>query len=124
MDLGIRDRVALVTGASSGLGEAVALALASENVRLAVAARRRDRLENVAREARKRGAAEALAFEVDLAESTSIQRLIKDVRGALGDVDILVANGGGPKPGTYLDLSPADWGVRFRALLRSMPELI
>ena len=124
MDLGIRGRVALVTGASSGIGEAVALALAGEGVRLAVAARRRDRLESVASEAKKRGAADARAFEVDLGESASIQRLISDVRGAFGDIDILVANSGGPKPGTFLDKSLPDWDAGYRATLRSMLELV
>src|ERR1700730_17320342 len=124
MDFGIRGRVALVTGASSGIGEAVALALAGEHVKLAVAARRRDRLESVAREAKSRGAADALAFEVDLGDSASIQRLLADVRAKLGDVDILVANGGGPKPGTFLDMQLADWDAGYRGTLRSMLELI
>ena len=65
MDLGIRGKVALVTGASSGIGEAVALELAREGVKLAVAARRRDKLEDVARRARSLGAAEALAFAAE-----------------------------------------------------------
>jgi 3-oxoacyl-[acyl-carrier protein] reductase len=124
MDLGIRGRVALVTGASSGIGEAVALALAAEHVKLAVAARRRDRLEGVAREAKSRGADDARAFEVDLADSASIQRLVADVRSAFGDVDILVANGGGPKPGKFLDMSLADWDAGYRGTLRSMLELV
>jgi len=123
MDLGIRGRVALVTGASSGIGEAVALALAGEGVKLAVAARRRERLEGVAAEAKARGAADARAFEVDLGDSGSIQRLIVDVRSAFGDVDILVANGGGPKPGTFLDKSLADWDAGYRGTLRGMLEL-
>jgi 3-oxoacyl-[acyl-carrier protein] reductase len=124
MDLGIRGRVALVTGASSGIGEAVALALAAEGVKLAVAARRRDRLEGVAREAKSRGAADARAFVVDLGDSASIARLISDVRDAFGDVDILVANGGGPKPGKFLDMTMTDWDAGYRGTLRGMLELV
>jgi len=55
MDLGIRGRVALVTGGSAGIGEAIALSLAAEGVSLAVAARRRDKLESVAKRAKDAG---------------------------------------------------------------------
>jgi len=124
MDLGIRGHIALVTGASSGIGKAVALALAQEGVALAVAARRLDLLEKVAVEAKQRGAADAHAFEVDLDNSTSIRRLLAGVRATLGEVAILVANGGGPKPGTFLDLSLDDWDQGYRATLRNMLELV
>ncbi len=124
MDLAIRNRVALVTGASSGLGKACALALAAEGVRVAVAARRLEQLENVAEEARNAGAPEARAFTVDLSDARSIETLMRDVRDAFGGVDILIANSGGPKPGTLLQTSPDDWDAAYRSLLRSMLQLI
>jgi 3-oxoacyl-[acyl-carrier protein] reductase len=124
MDLGIRGRVALVTGASSGIGEAVAYALAQEGATLAVAARRKAKLDGVAAEAKRRGAAGAHAFEVDLDDRASIAKLLDDVRSTLGGVDILVANGGGPKPGSYLELQPQDWDRAYTGVLRSMLDLV
>src|SRR5579872_3299028 len=101
MDLNISGRVALVTGASSGLGKACALALAREGVRVAIAARREVLLDDVAKAALNAGAPEARPFVVDLADSRSIDRLVRDVADAFGGVDILVANSGGPKAGTF-----------------------
>lgn len=124
MDFGIRNRVALIAGASSGLGKACALALAAEGVRVAVAARRLDELESVAAQARAAGAPEAQAFALDLSDARSIETLLRDVRDAFGGVDILVANGGGPKPGTLLQTSPDDWDAAYKLLLRSMLQLI
>lgn len=123
MDLGIRGRVALVTGGSAGIGEAIALALAAEGVSLAVAARRRDRLESVAKRAKELGATDARAFEVDLTDSASIAKLLKDVNDAFGSVEILVLNGGGPKPGTFTKMTLEDWDAGYRGVLRSMLEL-
>lgn len=123
MDLGIRGRVALVTGASAGIGEAIALSLAAEGVSLAVAARRRERLESVAKRAKDLGATDARAFEVDLTDPKSIGKLVGAVNDAFGPVDILVLNGGGPKPGVYTKLSLEDWDAGYRGVLRSMVEL-
>lgn len=124
MDLGIRGRVALVTGASSGLGKAVALSLAAEGVKLAITARREDELRDVAREASAAGAVEARAFPTDLNDESAVARLLAEVRSALGDVEILVANSGGPKPGTFTSVALDDWDAGYRSVLRNMIQLI
>lgn len=123
MDLGIRGKVALVTGASSGLGEACAIELAREGVRLAVAARRKEELDRVASLARDAGASDARAFIVDLSDVRSIDRLLRDVQDAFGGVDILIANSGGPRAGTFTQTSPADWDAAYQSLLRSILQL-
>src|SRR3954469_1901127 len=124
MDLGIAGKVALVTGASSGIGEAVALQLAGEGVKLAVAARRRNQLEEVARRAAAAGAAQAGAFVPDQADPSAPARLVAEVEAQMGGVDILIVNGGGPKPGTYLETAAADWDAAYRLTLKSALGLV
>lgn len=124
MDLQIRGKAALVTGASSGLGEACAMELAREGVRLAVAARREDELQRVARAARDAGSPDARSFTLDLNDPASVERLLQEVRAAFGGVDILIANSGGPKSATLTQTSPADWDGAYQLLLRSILQLI
>jgi len=124
VDLGIRGRVALVTGASSGIGEAVAFALAREGVRLAVSARRRERLEAVARTARDAGAVEAKAFTADQSDTASLRALVDAVEAALGPVEILVVNGGGPRPGTFAQTPEPEWDAAYALTLQSALRLV
>lgn len=124
MDLGIRNRVALVTGASSGLGKACALALAAEGARIAVVARRREELEAVLSAARERGAPNARAFVADINEPDAVERLLREVHDAFGTVDILVANSGGPKPGTFTQTDLDAWDAGYRNVLRNMVQLV
>ena len=124
MDLGIRGRTALVTGASSGIGEAVALALASEGVKLAVAARREGQLHDVASRAKAAGATDARAYVLDLTDAASIDATLQQVHADFGSVDILVLNGGGPKPGKFSDLTIDDWDTGYRGVLRGILKLV
>ena len=104
MDLELAGRTALVTGASAGIGRGIALALAAEGVRLAVTARRRERLEALAREA---GAKMAI-IECDFMQPDAPQRIAQGALAALGSVDILVNNAGGSRP-FRIDASEAQW---------------
>ncbi len=124
MDLGIRGRVALVTGGSAGIGKAVALALAAEGVTLAVAARRERELNAVASQAQALGATDARGFTVDMNDAKSLHAMIERVRDAYGEIDILVANSGGPKPGTFSQTSLEDWDTAYSGVLRNMLELV
>ncbi|HLY04006.1 MAG TPA: SDR family oxidoreductase [Candidatus Cybelea sp.] len=124
MDLQLRGRTALVLGASSGLGEAIALSLAREGVRLGLAARRTDRLEAVAAKAKELGAPEARGFTLDLHDPGSIPAMHAAFRDAFGEADIAILNGGGPKPGRFTELALADWDAGYGLLLRGMLQVL
>jgi 3-oxoacyl-[acyl-carrier protein] reductase len=104
MDLGLSGRTALVTGASAGIGRGIAEALAAEGVRLAVTARRRDRLEALARET----GAKLAIIEEDFMREGAPQRIADAALEALGGVDILINNAGGSRP-FKLDSSEQQW---------------
>ena len=98
MNLELSDKTALVTGASRGIGRAVALALAREGARLVIAARRVNLLEELARDIVSARAPEPLIIETDLYQEGSADRLAEAARMALGHVDILVNAAGGSRP--------------------------
>src|ERR671923_786634 len=99
MDLGLRGRTAIVCGASSGMGLAIAEALAAEGANVAMFARRRDLLE---REAERLG---GLAVRGDVTVPNDLERLVERTLAAFGGIDILVLNSGGPPRAAALDLS-------------------
>jgi 3-oxoacyl-[acyl-carrier protein] reductase len=103
MDLGIAGKTALVTGASIGIGRAIALAFAKEGVKLAVVARRRDLLEQLEKEAGK-----LAIIEQDFLAADAPQRIADAALAALGRVDILVNNAGGSRRFT-LESTEAQW---------------
>src|SRR5690348_7620406 len=99
MDLGLKGRTAIVSGASSGLGLATAEALAAEGANVTMFARRRDMLE---READRLG---ALAVRGDVTNPRDLQNVVDRTLEAFGGIDVLVWNGGGPTPGPATDVT-------------------
>jgi len=108
MDLKIDGKTGLVTGASRGIGRAIALALAAEGVRLAIVARRGKLLEEVAAEIVAAGGAPAAVIEYDLMLPEAAAAISRAALDALGSVEILVNNAGGSRR-FELDASEAQW---------------
>ena len=119
MDLGIQGRVALVLGASRGIGREVARELAAEGARVAVAARSREQLDELA------AGIGARVFTHDNERLEHVPALVEAVTNELGPVDILVTNTGGPpaRPGA-LAYSREEWELAHRTLLLAPLELM
>lgn len=109
MDLQLADKTALVTGASTGIGRGIALALAAEGVQLAIAARRVNLLEEVAGEIVQRGGPRPAVIGCDLYADDAAATLAGAAIQALGRVDILVNNAGGSRSFTDLHVSEERW---------------
>ena len=109
MDMQLKGRTALVTGASAGIGRGIALALAAEGVKLALTARRVDRLREVAAEITASGGMEPVLIEQDMYADDAAQRLASEAVKGLGRVDILVNNAGGSRSFKDLHVSEAQW---------------
>lgn len=103
-----RTRTFLVTGASRGLGRAIALELAREGGNLVVAARTRDALERTAADARAAGASATLVLDADLASPDEPARVVDAAVERFGGLDVLVNNAGATKRGDFLELTDAD----------------
>lgn len=119
MDLGLDGARALVGGGSSGLGGAIATTLAGEGARVALAARASERLEAMV--GRLAG---AVPIDVDLATDDGPASAVERAVAALGGLDLLLVNSGGPPPGTFDTLEEADWERAIDGTLRSALRLI
>jgi len=91
MDLGLRDKVAVVTGASRGIGRAIVLGLADEGCHVVLCARGEERLREAAREVEAKGV-QALVVVADIAKAADVERLVQAAADAFGHIDILVNN--------------------------------
>jgi 3-oxoacyl-[acyl-carrier protein] reductase len=120
MDLGIEGRVALVMGASKGIGRGIAQALAREGAQVAIASRSLERLEQAAGEID----GEVVAFEGDTDDLDALEKLPAQVAERLGRVEILVTNTGGPPLGATLDHPNEEWEAAYRSLVLAPRVLI
>ena len=120
--MSLEGKIALVTGASQGIGRACALALSAGGARVALAARTRSKLEALAAEIRlTRGSEGAAAvFELDVASEESIKNCFDQAEETLGPVDILVNNAGITRDGLMLRMKRADWDAVLDTNLTSM----
>jgi 3-oxoacyl-[acyl-carrier protein] reductase len=109
MDLGLEGKVALVGGASRGLGRAVAEGLAREGCRVGIAARGREALEATAQQIGEATGVEVLPVVCDMARYEDIKRFVAETVERFGRLDIVVNNAGGPPLGTFDDHSEEAW---------------
>jgi 3-oxoacyl-[acyl-carrier protein] reductase len=124
MDLGLSGKVALVAASSQGLGRAVARELAREGCAVAINARTAETLAPVCDELLALGAPAVHMAPGDLSDRVAVAEVVASTRLALGPIDILVTNSGGPAPGLFEVHDDAAWDAAYRQLLSSAVGLV
>jgi 2-hydroxycyclohexanecarboxyl-CoA dehydrogenase len=112
MDLGLRDKVAVVTGAGSGIGRAIALSLAEEGVRLVATDLKGDTAEATAADAAGRGA-EAIGMPLDVVNYAEAQAMVQQVLQRFNRIDVLVNCAGAWRVNLFVDSQPEDWALEI-----------
>ncbi len=123
MNLGLAGRIALVTGASRGIGRAVAEELAAEGAHVLICARGQDDLEAAAHDIRAKTSATVHAITADVSVPEDVQELVDTAFARFGRIDVLVANTGGPPLGPFEAHTPAVWRDTWRQLVESVLNL-
>jgi 3-oxoacyl-[acyl-carrier protein] reductase len=119
VDLGLKDKVAFVAGASKGLGKAVAMELSKEGAKVAICAREHPELPKAVEEIRSLTGGEVIGIAADLSISEQARAFIRKGLEHFGTVDILVNNAGGPPDRKFLDIDEDLWNSAFRLILLS-----
>ena len=122
MNLQIAGKTALITGASKGIGFAIAEGLAAEGVRLVAVARDQAGLEAAAERLRD-GGGDVVTLPADVADPKAVQGVLDTTRARVGEVDILIANAGGPPAGVPSSLDDAAWARAMELTLMSAVRL-
>jgi 3-oxoacyl-[acyl-carrier protein] reductase len=123
MELQLADKTALVTGASQGIGRAIAKALAAEGVQTCIVARRENLLDELAAEIVADGNKKPSIVVTDVMEPGAPVRLAQDAEAALGAIDILINCAGGSKPAIHVDTPDSAWEESLTLNFRRVREL-
>ncbi len=128
MDLGLRGKVALVAGASQGMGRAAALGFAREGAKVAICARGKAALDEAAERIRKETGAEVLAMAADMSKAEDIRGFVNEAAARFGRIDVIVNNAGGPPPGEFMNFTDEDWhnafSLSFMSTMRMTREAV
>ena len=120
MNSRLKDKIAIVTGAGSGIGRAIALAMVREGARVVLVGRRKDRVEAVAREVPREEQGSAMALAADVSKRDSIERVLQETAKAFGGINVLVNNAGILHPGTAEQITEAQWDETFNINVRGL----
>jgi 3-oxoacyl-[acyl-carrier protein] reductase len=124
MDLGLKNKVAIVLAASKGLGRASAAALAAEGAQVVIGARDGQLLAETARQLQQETGSRVLAVPTDVTRPADLEAIVEAARREFNGVDILVNNAGGPPPGRFDAFDDAQWQSAFELNLLSAVRLI
>jgi 3-oxoacyl-[acyl-carrier protein] reductase len=124
VDLGLRGRAAAVAAASRGLGRASARALAAEGAAVALCGRDAGRVREAAEAIARETGARTLAVQADVGRPEDCHAFVEHAASAFGRLDILVTNTGGPRPGGFSSVGPADWEEAYRVTLANVVHLV
>ena len=113
MNLGLQDKVAIITGGSYGIGKAAALSMAQEGARVVLVARRPDVLEQAAQDIKTATEGVALPVQGDVTDKDTAERVVKTALDNFGRVDILVNNAGASMAKSFEEVSDDDWEFDF-----------
>lgn len=123
MDLGLKDKVALVSGASQGIGRAIALAFAREGAKVSICARGEAQLNEAAEMIRRESGGEVFFMPADMSRAEDVQRFVTRTVEQFRRLDVAVTNAGGPPPGEFMKLTDEDWENAFRLSFLSAMRL-
>ncbi len=124
MDLGLKNKIALVAASSKGLGRASAEALAQEGAQVAICARNEEVLRTTAVEIGTSTGSEVLAIPADVSQKEDVERVVKEVVEHFGTLHIVVTNAGGPPAGYFQDFDDQQWQAAFNLTMMSAVRLI
>jgi 3-oxoacyl-[acyl-carrier protein] reductase len=123
VDLGLRNKVALIAAASKGLGRAVAYELAKEGARIAICSRSREHIQRAAESIHTETGVEVYYEQCDVTKPDEVRSLVDNTVSRFGNIHVLVTNAGGPPAGSFMNLRPQDWMAAFHLNLMSVLQL-